>query len=84
MFQPSFVGLLIRRKPLSQEVQQLDRDSKGIPLGYPNVYKALGPRVKSYPYLGKGLGYKDIYPEVHKFSKTFKSHLKLLGGRRIT
>ena len=84
MFQHSFVRLLIARKPLSQEVQQLGRDSKEIPLEYPNVYKTLGPRVKSCPYLGKGLECKDIYPEVHKFSETFKSHLKLLGGRRIT
>ena len=84
LFQHSFVRLLITRKSHSQEVQQLEGDSKGIPLGYPNVYKTLGPRVKSCPYLGKLLGCKDIYPEVHKFSKTFKSHLKLLRGRRIT
>jgi len=48
------------------------------------VYKTPGPRVKSCQYLGKGVGCKDIYPGVHKFSKTFKSHLNLLVDRRIT
>jgi len=40
--------------------------------------------VQEWSHEGKELGCKDIYPGVHKFSKTFKSHLKILDDRRIT